>query len=343
METNNVTREKPTLTVLEKSRELHILLSKITLDDNFLAKAFRYSIGKPVTDHSQFIYESLAVANTLDLYDNELFPERKKNQVAALRELTKLLASVRILYSVGNFSSDKMLVLLNQIIEVERLLKKWIESDENRRGMALNVVKKDVIKTDLFTNKITARDLFDTGVHVSFDELIKDARSMPIQEKNEKPIFVPPASSLPKPSAPAPIVVKMTDEERRADFMKSRFDLNRVGGRDINPPKLVATLPKAEFAIPTKEPAKIVVPAAPIVVPDNRIEPEPKPDIEVENAKPLAKGVEVVTGSAEMVVTGDQPEKDEKTPMEKEAEALAALQKEDPKTKDQVPEKKEEK
>lgn len=124
METHNNVRPPATLTVLEKSRELHILLSKVTADDNLLQKAFRFTIGEAVTDHSQDIYESLAVANSLDLYDKELTEERLKYQTQARRAVTKLLAALRVMYTISQMSSDKMKILIDKTIEVERLLER---------------------------------------------------------------------------------------------------------------------------------------------------------------------------------------------------------------------------
>ena len=333
METLNRTREKPTLTVLEKSRELHIILSKVTLDENFLSKVFRFTIGKPITDHSQFIYETLAVANTLDLYNKELSEDRKKMQIAALRETTKLLASLRIMHSVGNIADDKMLLLLNSVVEVERMIRKWIESDENRLGMTLSVVKKDVVKTDLFTNKITSQDLFAPQVKASFDDLLKDARNMPVPGVNHETgetIVVRPAS-LVHNSLHTPVVYqKVSDEERIRRIKEQGFNLGDKDSNtdDIPLPKLPNwAKPKTELVLDARivgepPPQVEMVPAKPIIVPDDRIVKEKKltnaQKAAVDAKTPLAENVTIATGTPEMVTEPDDTKevaKDEKPPV----------------------------
>lgn len=325
METNtDVHKPQSTLTVLERSRELHLLLCKVTLDDNLLPKVYRLIIGKPVTDHSQLIYESLAVANTLDLYDKDLTEKRKDYQLIARRELTKLLASLRIMYSISGMDSDKMKVLLDKTIEVERLLKKWMESDRTRIGTALNIVKKDVIDTHVLDKQITTSDLFETKTHVDFEALLKDARVQPpstfVHHETGKPVFIPPADSLPKAPVPEPIYVVKSEEERIEDLKKSRFSLDNLGKKPVEPPK---HKDRADLAIPTREPVVITVRDKPIIVPDNRIPPEPPR--EDAGDKPLAPTVEIVVGATPEIATEDLP-KEEAITENKEKEVCPTTQ-----------------
>ena len=323
METNTETN-RPTLTVLEKARELHILLSRVILDENILPKVYRFFIGKPVTDHSQIIYESLTVANTLDLYDKDLTEERKKYQITARRELTKLLAALRIMYSISEMDSEKMRALLDKTIEVERLLKKWMESDRHRVGVALNIVKKDIVDTKVFDREISTRDLFEPKSHVDFDLLIKDVRNQgtttPIHHATGRPVYIPPAESLNTAPVPPPKYVVKSDEQRVEEVKKSRFDLgNADAGVDTPPPKIVPSpgdyVIKAK-PVATREPVVITLRDKPIVVPDDRATPDPKPDPSTW-ATITSPDVEMAKGTPEMV-TEDLPKEEKEEPCQKE-------------------------
>ena len=297
METTRDQRTPPVLTVLERSRELHILLNQAVLDENILPAIFRGSIGRCIVDHTQFIYENIAVANSLDLYDKDLAEERKQLQIKCRREIVKLLAALRVLYTITQLDGEKMHIFLTKAVEVERLLKKWMESDSARQGAALTILKKDKIDTSFFKHKITASEIMGTApVRVDFDSLMKDVRSTAPSSYHldpEKPRYIPPADSLPK-SLPAEIkVVKMTDQEREDAFRNDKFLFGKPK-EDLLAPKRQTFVDRAVTA---KDIKLEVIPAEPIVVPDDRDIPQPKPDPVEEASKPLAPTVEVTTGS----------------------------------------------
>lgn len=297
METNRDQRTPPVLTVLERSRELHILLTQATLDENVLPRVFRDTVGKNLTNHSNTIYENISVANSLDLYDRELAEERKRLQILCRREIVKLLASLRVLYTITQMDSDKMQVFLTKTIEVERLLKKWIESDAARQGASLHILKKDKIDTSFFKHKITAAEIMGTApVRVDFDSLIKDVRANAPASYHldpDKPRYIPPADSLPKPTLPEVKYVKM-DESERIDAIKNDKFLFGPPKEDI-PPPMRPTL--ADKAVPARDVRVEILPKEPIVVPDDRETPPPKVDPEEEAKKPLAATVAISSGS----------------------------------------------
>ena len=317
METNRDQRTPPVLTVLERSRELHILLTQATLDENVLPKVFRDTVGRCITNHTEFIYENISVANSLDLYDKDLSEERKRLQVLCRREIVKLLAALRVLYTVTQLDSDKMHVFLMKAIEVERLLKKWMESDAARQGASLHILKKDKVDTSFFKKKITAADILGTApVRVDFDSLIKDVRTQAPANYHldpEKPRYIPPADSLPKAPVPETRYVKMTDDERKDSIRNDGFifhsSLNE--GLDIPTPKRPTYSDKV---VPARDVRVEIVPAEPIVVPDDRETPPPKVDPEEEMNKPLAPTVEVTSGNTpeELTEIPEEPSKKEK-------------------------------
>lgn len=313
METHNNTKPQATLTVLEKSRELHILLSKVIVDENLLNKIFRYSVGKCVTDHSQAIYESLAVANSLDLYDKELTEERLRYQTNARRAVTKLIASLRVLYTIADMPADKMKILLDKTIEVERLLKKWIESDRNRVNSCLNVVKKDEIDTTIFKREVTAHELFAPSPHVDFEQLLKDSRRNlpPVAGANGRVQYIPPGETIQTAPPPVKYVVK-SDEERIKEIEKGIFDLGRLHTKPPPPPQperprhetLVAARIVPETTKPTVE---VTVRDKPIVVPDNRLPPPPPiPTKEEQDNEPLSPNVLIQQGGTPDMLIEDR-------------------------------------
>ena len=316
MDTHNNIRPPATLTVLEKSRELHILLSKVTADDNLLQKTFRFTVGKAVTDHSQEIYECLAVANSLDLYDKELTQERLNYQTKAKRSVTKLLAALRVMYTISQMSSDKMKLLLDKTIEVERLLKKWIESDRNRVGASLGIVKKDDIDNSIFNNRITARDVFSPAPHVDFDILLKDSRNNlpPVVGGNKGRIqYIPPGECLHAKTPEIRYVVK-SDSEREADLKADVFRLDKMPAAPVMPvPKGIehSRAESHEITEPkTVEDSKtieVVVRDKPIVVPDNRVKIDPIPTREEQAKIPLDPMVSITKGSTPEMLTEEIP------------------------------------
>ena len=310
METNRDQRTPPVLTVLERSRELHILLNQAVLDENVLPAIFRGTVGKCIIEHTQFIYENIAVANSLDLYDKDLAEERKALQIKCRREIVKLLAALRVMYTVTQLDGEKMHVFLTKAVEVERLLKKWMESDSARQGAALNILKKDKIDTSFFKHKITASEIMGTApVRVDFDKLIKDVRAQAPSSYHldpDKPRYIPPADSLPKSLTPEVRYVAMSDKEREDAFRNDKF-LFGEKKEELPPPKR-PTL--ADKAVSAKDIKVEVIPLEPIVVPDDR-EPLPeKVDPTKEMNKPLAEGVTVTVGSTpdELVEVIEEPE-----------------------------------
>ena len=303
METTRDQRTPPVLTVLERSRELHILMTQATLDENILPRVFRDTIGKCITNHTEFIYENIAVANSLDLYDKELAEERKKLQTLCRREIVKLLASLRVMYTVTQLDSDKMHVFLMKAVEVERLLKKWMESDAARQGASLHILRKDKVDTSFFKHKITAAEIMGTApVRVDFDSLIKDVRSQAPANYHldpEKPRYIPPADSLPKAPAGEVRFVKMSDQERIEAIKNDKF-LFEDKKKELPAPK---RLGYADKAVSARDVKVEILPAEPIILPDDRDEPPPKVDPEEEAKKPLAPTVEVSSGSSPDEIT----------------------------------------
>ena len=227
------TKKQGTLTVLEKSRELFALLCKVVADDNLIPRYFKHSIGDPLTDHAREIAEQLAVANSIDLFDKEVQKERKMCQLSALRSIVRLLSALRVMYSVCQFGSEKMQILLTKTIEVQRLLKKWVDSDANRLGAALNIIKKDPIETNLFDKGITAKDLFNDAPKADFDALFQNAAANPIPTKHHETkqvVYV----RAPDPVQPPPKVEEpeLTREERIAKLLAGRqkFNIHSDGG-----------------------------------------------------------------------------------------------------------------
>lgn len=313
METHNNVKPPSTLTVLEKSRELHILLSKVVVDENLLNKIFRYSVGKCVTDHSQDIYESLAVANSLDLYDKELTAERLRYQTQARRAVTKLIASLRVLYTISQMPADKMKILLDKTIEVERLLKKWIESDRNRVNSCLSIVKKDEIDTTIFKREVTAHELFAPSPHVDFDLLLKDSRRNlpPVVGANGRTPYIPPGETIQTQTPPVKYVVK-SDADRIKEIEKGIFDLGRIDTK--LPPMPMSDRPRHETAVAariipetTKPTVEVTVRDKPIIVPDNRLPPPPPiPTKEEQDNEPLSPNVLIQQGGTPDMLVEDR-------------------------------------
>ena len=297
METNRDQRTPPVLTVLERSRELHILLNQAVLDENILPAIFRGTIGKCIIEHTQFIYENIAVANSLDLYDKDLAEERRNLQIKCRREIVKLLAALRVMYTVTQLDGEKMHIFLTKAVEVERLLKKWMESDSARQGAALNILKKDKVDTSFFKRKITASEIMGTApVRVDFDSLMKDVRSQApatFHLDADKPRYIPPADSLPKPLTPEVKYVKMSDQEREDAIRNDQF-LFGEKKEDLPTPR---RLTYGDKAVSAKDIKVEILPREPIVVPDDRELPQDKPDPVKEMEKPLSPNVEVTSGS----------------------------------------------
>ena len=297
METNRDQRTPPVLTVLERSRELHILLNQAVLDENVLPAIFRGTVGRCIVENTQFIYENIAVANSLDLYDKDLAEERRNLQIKCRREIVKLLAALRVMYTVTQLDGEKMHVFLTKAVEVERLLKKWMESDSARQGAALNILKKDKVDTSFFKHKITASEIMGTApVRVDFDRLIKDVRAQAPSSYHldaDKPRYIPPADSFPKALTPEVKYVTMTDKEREDAFRNDKF-LFGEKKEDLPPPRR-PTL--ADKAVSAKDIKVEILPVSPIIVPDDRELPPEKVDVVKEMNKPLAEGVEVSKGS----------------------------------------------
>lgn len=297
METNRDQRTPPVLTVLERSRELHILLTQATLDENILSRVFRDTLGKCITNHSQFIYENIAVANSLDLYDKDLAEERRKLQIQCRREIVKLLASLRVMYTITQLDGEKMHVFLMKAVEVERLLKKWMESDAARQGASLHILKKDKVDTSFFKHKVTAAEIMGTApVRVDFDSLMKDVRSQAPANYHldpEKPRYIPPADSLPKAITPEVKYVHMDEQERVDAFKNDKFLFGEAKEEPIAPKRPTY----GDKAVPARDIKVEILPKEPIVVPDDREPVVEKVNPVEEMAKPIAPTVEVSSGS----------------------------------------------
>lgn len=243
--------KKDKMAVHVKSRELHIIMSKIVADDTLIPKYYKRPIGYPLTDHTFTIYEDLAAANELDLFNKELAPKRKNYQEHAFMEIVKLLAALRVLYDINTVASDKMQILLTKTVELRRLVRKWIESDEHRLGASLDIIKKDPVDTQFFDKGITAKDLFSDQVKVDFDQLYKTASTAPAPEvhhETKKTLYIPPAPVVPiyhnEPTGP-----KLTREERIAKIFATRDAIDHVA----KVPVAESPEPKSKPTVETKE------------------------------------------------------------------------------------------
>ena len=225
METNQEPiKPASTLTVLTRACELRSLITKVVSDEGLLHPSFKDTLGQTLYRRATAIHELCAYANNLDLYDEEFSAIRKECQRQASGYVIKLMADLKVFYNIGNIDSAKMEILVKKCIEVQRLLKRWIESDGNRKNASLNIIKKDAIETHLFDKGITAGDLFGTKPKANFDDLLRQARDNPsntlnIHHETGKPFYIPPAdNSIPKlediPLEKRPKIVKMTMQER---------------------------------------------------------------------------------------------------------------------------------
>lgn len=208
--------------------------------------------------------------------------------------------------------ADKMKILLDRTIEVERLLKKWIESDRNRVSSCLNIVKKDEIDTTIFKREVTAHELFAPSPHVDFDTLLKDSRRNlpPVVGANRTP-YIPPGETIQTQPPPVKYVVK-SDEDRIKEIEKGIFDLGQLHTKP--PPMPMSDRPKHETAVAariipetTKPTVEVTVRDKPIVVPDNRLPPPPPiPTKEEQDKEPISPNVLIIKGGTPDMLIEDR-------------------------------------
>ena len=118
--------------VQTKAYELSAYTIRETGKEKVIPKHHRWAIGNRLNDIAFSLVSHIDMANTMRL-DNSLEREQRfLEQRLALGDTFKILTGIHIVYSLSKFDMDKMKYWIGSVIEIQELLRGWIESDRKR-------------------------------------------------------------------------------------------------------------------------------------------------------------------------------------------------------------------
>ena len=125
-------RTESDLAVIIKARELAVYTIKIASNEKNFPKRYRWCITNKIIDSVIDINKYINKGNAIFVKGAEDFNIRRNMQVNAMAETYSLLAMMDIAYALFNVDSDRVDYWTGLVIELQRLIKKWRDSDYER-------------------------------------------------------------------------------------------------------------------------------------------------------------------------------------------------------------------
>lgn len=120
------------LVVITKSNELAVYTIKICSNEKHFPKHYRWCITNKIVDAALDINNFATKANSVFVTSPEDLSLRKSYQLQAITATYSLLSMIDIAYRTFGIESDRIEYWTKLITEVQRLLRQWRKSDNER-------------------------------------------------------------------------------------------------------------------------------------------------------------------------------------------------------------------
>lgn len=129
-------RNEHELTVITKATDLANYTIRICANENNFPKRYRWCITNQIVETVINICKNITIANAVVVTKGETassdYSVRRKCQTAALSQTYGLLALINIAYKLFNIDSKRIEYWTMQIVEVQKLIRGWRDSDKQR-------------------------------------------------------------------------------------------------------------------------------------------------------------------------------------------------------------------
>ena len=120
------------LVVITKSNELAVYTIKICSNEKNFPKHYRWCITNKIVDAALEINNNATKANAVYVTSAEDLKLRKAYQMQAIASTYSLLSMVDIAYRIFGIESDRVEYWTKLVTEVQKLLRQWRKSDNER-------------------------------------------------------------------------------------------------------------------------------------------------------------------------------------------------------------------
>lgn len=125
-------RTESRLEVITKARELAAYTIKICSNEKNFPKRYRWCITSKIVDSAIDMNTLINKANSIYVKTDDDFNQRREYQVAAMSETYGLLTMMDVAYYTFGMDSKRIDHWTGLVIEVQKLLRKWRDSDFDR-------------------------------------------------------------------------------------------------------------------------------------------------------------------------------------------------------------------
>lgn len=120
------------LVVLTKAYELAEYSIKICKNEKHFPKSYRWCLTSKIVDSAVSIYTKIRQSNAIFVQNADDYAVRRRCQVEALALADSLLGLIDLSYRIFGIDSINVEHWSGLVAEVQRLLRKWRKSDEQR-------------------------------------------------------------------------------------------------------------------------------------------------------------------------------------------------------------------
>ena len=125
-------RKPSKMEVQTKAYDLAAYTIKAAGNEKVVAKHNRWAIGKQLADVALLIVRNIDLANSMNLDFPVEAEKRRVFQDTALALTFNLISLIHVARSLSNFDMDKHKHWIGLVLEEQRLLRGWIDSDRKR-------------------------------------------------------------------------------------------------------------------------------------------------------------------------------------------------------------------
>ena len=126
-------RKENTMNVQAKAAELVAYTIRTATNEKTVPKRYRWCSGDKLVSTALGIAESIDLANSMRLDDEQEAKDRRALQRRTLAKTYALLTQISVAHEMSQFPTERWANWTSMVLEVQTLLRSWISSDDKRR------------------------------------------------------------------------------------------------------------------------------------------------------------------------------------------------------------------
>ena len=126
-------RKENTMEVQAKAAELVAYTIRTATNEKTVPKRYRWCLGDRLVKTAMDIAETIDLANSLRLDEENEAKDRRAMQRRTLARTYALLTQISVAHEMSQFPTERWAYWTSMVLEVQTLLRSWISSDDKRR------------------------------------------------------------------------------------------------------------------------------------------------------------------------------------------------------------------